>query len=60
MKLRIYTADTYLDVEAKDIYTQNIITNALEEGSIVALTTKEDTTIIINMMNVTAIELLPL
>lgn len=59
MKLRIYTSNTYLDIEVKD---ENINVDSLIEGldecGIVALPTVEGSVMIINAANVSAIEII--
>ena len=56
MKMRVYTSDTYLDIDVKDI-TQEILLEQLEEGNTLALTKQDDSIVILNMINVTAIEI---
>ena len=56
MKIRVYTSDTYLDIDVKDI-TQEILLEQLEEGNTLALTKQDDSIVILNMINVTAIEI---
>ena len=57
MKLKIYFNDNTLDIDIKDNYTEQIIIEALENSNILALTKTDDKAIIINAMNVIAIEI---
>ena len=57
MKLKIYFNDNTLDIDIKDNYTEQMIIEALENSNILALTKTDDKAIIINAMNVIAIEI---
>lgn len=59
MKLRIYTNDSILDIDVKDIYAEEDIANALSEGNTIALTKLDDNMIILNTINCVAIEIIP-
>ncbi len=59
MKLRIYTNDSILDIDIKDIYTQQDISDALAEGNTLALTKEDENMIILNTINCVAIEIIP-
>lgn len=58
MKIRIYTNDTYLDVDTKDIYTQDMLIEGLESGNTIAITKADDNIFILNSINIIAIEIL--
>lgn len=57
MKLKIYFNDNILDIDIKDNYTEEMIIEALENSNILALTKTDNKAIIINAMNVIAIEI---
>lgn len=58
MKIRVYTCDTYLDIDIKDI-TQELLLQNLEDGNTVVLTKTDGNIFILNMINVIAIEVIP-
>ena len=58
MNIRVYTAETYLDLELNNVYNESMLTSALEECSVIALTKKDGNIFILNMQNAIALEIL--
>jgi hypothetical protein len=57
MKLKIYYNDKVLEISLSDTYTEEIILEVLQTNEMVALTKEDNKTIIINLINVLAIEI---
>lgn len=57
MKLKIYYSDTTLDITIKDIYTEEQIIEALQTDTVLTVTKEDGNAIIINLINVVAIEI---
>lgn len=57
MHIRVYTIYNYLDLEAKDNISIEVLTEQLEEGNTVLIEKKDGNTFILNNLNVLAIEM---
>ena len=56
MKMKIYYSNGILDIEIKDMYTKEIINEALENSAILSLTQKNNNDITLMLNNIIAIE----
>lgn len=57
MKIKIYSTNTSIEITVKDIYTAQDIIEVIDSGTTLALTLEDNSTMLINMMNVVAIQI---
>lgn len=58
MKIRVYTVNNYIDIEASPETTKEGIEECLSRGDTVAINTLDNTIIYLNCINIVAIEVL--
>ncbi len=58
MIFRVLTDNNYLDVELKENIDTEKLIGAIDNSSTIMLSTKQDTTIFINTINIVAIEII--
>ena len=58
MKIRIYTHDTFLDVEAKEEFSKEVLLKALDDGNTLAIPLISGSTLILPPYNYVALEIL--
>lgn len=58
MKIRIYTHDTFLDVESKDEFNKEVLLKALDDGNTLAIPLTSGSTLILPPYNYVALEIL--
>lgn len=58
MKIRIYTHDTFLDVETKEEFNKEILLKALDDGNTLAIPLASGSTLILPPYNYVALEIL--
>ena len=56
MVIRVLTDTNYLDIELKEEIDEKLLMEAIDNSSTILLTTKNDTKMFINTINVVAIE----
>ena len=58
MKIRIYTINNYIDIESTEELDKDMLEAAVGGNDSIAIHTKDNTLMYINMINVVAIEIL--
>ena len=58
MKLRVWSNMSYIELDVDENFNFNDLLKALDEGQMVCLKTKEDTDVILNAINILAIEVI--
>lgn len=58
MKIRIYTHDTFLDIEAKEEFNKEVLFKALDNGDTLAIPLISGSTLILPPYNYVALEIL--
>lgn len=57
MKIRIYTHDTFLDVEVKEEFNEEVLLKALDDGNTLAIPLISGSTLILPPYNYVALEI---
>ena len=57
MKVRIYTHDTFLDVEVKEEFNKEVLLKALDDGNTLAIPLISGSTLILPPYNYVALEI---